>query len=109
VTVGLDFGAPRRLINKNRAGLIMRVERLSWLLPDCGELSKLKQAEPDLIIYFGSRTSLASGAAYEQLNAACPGAMVLGCTTGGQIHEHDAVDDEIAGIAIRFDQPKFAS
>jgi hypothetical protein len=32
--------------------------------------------------------------------------MVLGCTTGGQIHEHDAVDDEIAGIAIRFDQTK---
>ena len=84
----------------------MRVERLSWLLPDCGELSKLKQAEPDLIIYFGSRTSLASGAAYKQLKAACPGAMVLGCTTGGQIDEHDAVDDEIAGIAIRFDETK---
>ena len=50
----------------------MRVERLSWLLPDCGELSKLKQADPDLIIYFGSRTSLASGAAFEQLKAACP-------------------------------------
>ena len=41
----------------------MRVERLSWLLPDCGELARLKQAEPDLIIYFGSRASLASGAA----------------------------------------------
>jgi hypothetical protein len=33
----------------------MHVERLLWLLPDCGELAKLKQAEPDLIIYFGSR------------------------------------------------------
>jgi hypothetical protein len=84
----------------------MHVERLSWLLPDCGELAKLKQAEPDLIIYFGSRASLASGAAFEQLKATCPGAMVLGCTTGGQIHEHDAVDDEISGVAIRFDQTK---
>ena len=84
----------------------MQVERLSWLLPDCGELAKLKQAEPDLIIYFGSRTSLASGAAFEQLKATCPGAMVLGCTTGGQIHEHDAVDDEITGVAIRFDATK---
>jgi hypothetical protein len=82
----------------------MHVERLSWLLPDCGELAKLKQAEPDLIIYFGSRASLASGAAFEQLKATCPGAMVLGCTTGGQIHEHDAVDDEISGVAIHFDQ-----
>ena len=84
----------------------MHVERLSWLLPDCGELAKLKQAEPDLIIYFGSRTSLASGAAFEQLKATCPGAMVLGCTTGGQIHEHDAVDDEITGVAIRFDETR---
>jgi hypothetical protein len=84
----------------------MRVERLSWLLPDCGELAKLKHAEPDLIIYFGSRASLASGAAFEQLKATCPGAMILGCTTGGQIHEHDAVDDEITGVAIRFDETK---
>jgi hypothetical protein len=84
----------------------MHVERLSWLSPDCGELAKLKQAEPDLIIYFGSRTSLASGAAFEQLKATCPGAMVLGCTTGGQIHEHDTVDDEITGVAIRFDETK---
>ena len=84
----------------------MHVERLSWLLPDCGELAKLKQADPDLIIYFGSRTSLASGAVFEQLKATCPGAMVFGCTTGGQIHEHDAVDDEITGVAIRFDETR---
>jgi hypothetical protein len=84
----------------------MHVERLLWLLPDGGVLAKLKQAEPDLIIYFGSRASLASGAAFEQLKATCPGAMVLGCTTGGQIHEHDAVDDEITGVAIRFDETK---
>jgi hypothetical protein len=81
----------------------MHVERLSWLLPDCGELARLQQAEPDLIIYFGSRTALASGAAFAQLQAACPAAMILGCSTGGQIHEHDTVDDEITGVAIRFD------
>jgi hypothetical protein len=81
----------------------MQVERLSRLLPDCGELARLKQAEPDLILYFGSRTALASGAAFAQLQAACPAAMILGCSTGGQIHEHDTVDDEITGVAIRFD------
>jgi hypothetical protein len=82
----------------------MQVERLSWLLPGSGEPARLKQAEPDLLLYFGSRAALASGAAFDELKAACPGAMVLGCTTGGQIHEHDAVDDEITGVAIRFDQ-----
>jgi hypothetical protein len=84
----------------------MHVERLLWLLPDGGELARLKQAAPDLIIYFGSRAALASGAAFDGLKAACPAAMILGCTTGGQIHEHDAVDDEITGVAIRFDQTR---
>jgi hypothetical protein len=84
----------------------MQVERLSWLLPGSGEPARLKQAEPDLLLYFGSRAALASGAAFDELKAACPGAMVLGCTTGGQIHEHDAVDDEITGVAIRFDQTR---
>jgi hypothetical protein len=59
----------------------MQVERLSWLLPDCGELAKLKQAEPELIIHFGSRTAKASGAVFEQFKATCPGALVLGCAT----------------------------
>src|ERR1700682_3741434 len=84
----------------------MHVERLLWLLPDGGAPAKLKQDHQDLIIYFGSRTSLSSGRAFEQLKATCPGAMILGCTTGGQIHEHDAVDDEITGVAIRFDETK---
>jgi hypothetical protein len=84
----------------------MHVERLSWLLPGCAELTKLRQAEPDLIIVFGSRAALASGAAFEQLEATCPRAMVVGCTTGGQIHEHDTVDDDITGVAIRFDETK---
>ena len=84
----------------------MRVERLSLARPDSSELNKLKQLEPDLVIYFGSRASLASGAAFEQLKAMCPDAKILGCTTGGQIHQHDAVDDEITGVAIRFEQTK---
>src|SRR5438270_9422526 len=84
----------------------MRVERLSWTVTESSELNKLKQTEPDLIIYFGSRASLESGAAFEQIKAMCPDAMILGCTTGGQIHEHDAVDDEITGVAIRFEDTK---
>jgi hypothetical protein len=28
----------------------MQVERLSWLLPDCGALAKLKHTEPDLLV-----------------------------------------------------------
>jgi hypothetical protein len=83
----------------------MRVERLSWLA-DGGGLARLEGAEPDLVIYFGSRSALSTGAAFAQLKAACPAAMVLGCSTGGQIHQHDAVDDEITGVAIGFDRTR---
>ena len=84
----------------------MHVERLFWTAPDAGALKKLAQVKPDLVFYFGSREALASGAAFKQLKAMCPEAIVMGCTTGGQIQGDDAVDDEIAGVAIRFDATK---
>jgi hypothetical protein len=35
-----------------------------------------------------------------------PKAQVLGCSTGGQIHNADVLDDEITAIAVRFDATK---
>ena len=84
----------------------MHVEPLLWTSLDSSALGKLASVKPDLVFYFGSRDTLASGAAFEQLKAMCPDAIVMGCTTGGQIHDDDAVDDEIAGVAIRFDATK---
>ncbi len=89
-----------------RGGRIMNVERLSWTTPDSSGLNKLSHVRPDVIFYFGSREALASGTAFGQLKAMCPDAIILGCTTGGQIHDHDMVDDEIAGVAIRFADTK---
>lgn len=82
----------------------MRVEKLVWTTADTRSLEKLAEKKPDLVIYFGSREQLSAPATFAQLFAACPDAILLGCTTGGQIHDHDVVDDEIAGVAIRFDE-----
>ena len=84
----------------------MHVEKLSWTRAGVGQLDHLQQAKPDLVFYFGPRSMLATGAAFEQIKAACRDAVVVGCSTGGQIHAHDTVDDEITGVAIRFDRTK---
>jgi hypothetical protein len=57
----------------------------------------------NLVLYFGARSALADGARYRELHEQFPGAHVIGCSTGGQIHNDDVYDDEIAAVALRFD------
>jgi hypothetical protein len=57
----------------------------------------------DLVIYFGNRRALADSARFEELRLAFPKAHILGCSTGGQIHNEDVLDDEITAIAVHFD------
>ncbi len=83
----------------------MHVEILSWERSGGWDTQALAQTRPDLILYFGARQSLASGAPFNQLKALCPEASIVGCSTGGQILENDVVDN-IAGVAMRFDATK---
>lgn len=57
----------------------------------------------DLVIYFGGRRALADAARFDEMRAIFPKAHLLGCSTGGQIHKDDVVDDEITAIAVGFD------
>ncbi|MDO8875747.1 MAG: FIST N-terminal domain-containing protein [Pseudolabrys sp.] len=59
----------------------------------------------DLVLYFGTRASLADGDRYAELRAMFPTACLMGCTTGGQIHG-DELDDELNAIALGFDATK---
>ena len=62
----------------------------------------------DLILYFGARDALASGACYASLREHFADAHILGCSTGGQIRSGDVVDDEVAAVALCFDNTKVA-
>ena len=57
----------------------------------------------DLILYFGMREALASGARFHELRAMFPDAHVVGCSTGGQIHNDDVDDEDISVAALGFD------
>jgi hypothetical protein len=80
----------------------MHVDQLSWR-DAAGWHGAEDDARANLVIYFGTRAALESGERYEELRRLFPAAHLLGCSTGGQIANHDITDDEIAAVAIRFD------
>jgi hypothetical protein len=57
----------------------------------------------DLVLYFGMRQALANGSRFAELKGMFPRAHILGCSTGGQIHNDDVTDEEIKALALGFD------
>ena len=81
----------------------MRKNQWMWREPTgwCGE--RLPDGAENLVIYFGGRRALAEPARFDELRKIFPNAHLLGCSTGGQIHNDDIIDDEITAIAVGFD------
>src|SRR3954470_11450548 len=88
-----------------RKRFAMRTHQLSWNAAQGWHATGADFAKADLVLYFGLRSALADGARYRELREMFPKAHVVGCTTGGQIRNDD-VDDEIAAVALRFDQTR---
>lgn len=86
----------------------MRTQSLVWRQTGGWQQSPHGCAEPNLIIYFGSRAMLADGKRYQELRAMFATAHLLGCTTGGQIHERDVDDDQVNAVALSFDATRIA-
>lgn len=80
----------------------MLVKTFRWLPHEQKASTDLGFA-PDLLLYFGTRSDLADGKAYDHLRAQFPAAKIVGCTTGGQIFREDIIDDEISAAAVKFD------
>jgi hypothetical protein len=86
--------------------IAMRVAQLSWSETAGWTAVSGDRANADLVFFFGTRQALACGARYRELRAMFPSAHILGCSTGGQIHNDDVTDDEITAAAIGFDATK---
>ncbi len=84
----------------------MRATQLNWTEADGWADSGGSQNGADLVLYFGTRQSLACGSRYHELRAKFPSAHIVGCSTGGQIVGDDVLDDEIAATAIKFDKTR---
>lgn len=82
----------------------MRSKALTWTRSGAWEGGD--GITPNLVLYFGSRDVLADGARYAELRSMYPDAFLMGCSTCGQIHDDEIVDDEINAIALKFDSTK---
>jgi hypothetical protein len=81
----------------------MRVQQIIWNKRSGWTAAKKELGEASLVLYFGTRGALTSGACFEDLRGMFPAAHVIGCSTGGQINNNDVNDDEIVAAAISFD------
>ena len=80
----------------------METSSLSWNAVD-GWRSKKNQSAPDLVLYFGSRETLADPGRYHELRKMFPAACLMGCSTGGQICGDEILESGVNAVAIRFD------
>ncbi|MBK1661952.1 FIST signal transduction protein [Paracraurococcus ruber] len=79
----------------------MHSAHLAWV-PGRGWQGPAAAASADLVLYFGGRDALADGAAHRALQAACPRALLLGCSTGGQILGAEVEDEQVVALALGF-------
>lgn len=81
----------------------MQATQLSWSEAGRWHCEDATPAHADLVLFFGTRETLGSGARYDELSRMFPAAHLLSCSTGGQIRNDDIIDDEIAAVAMSFD------
>ena len=81
----------------------MRTHQLSWSAAHGWRAVGADLRKANLVLYFGTRASLANGGRYRELREMFPDAHIVGCSTGGQIRNDDVTDEEIAAVALRFD------
>lgn len=87
-------------------GRVMFTASFNWNRSEGWQPKTGGQFRPDFVLYFGSREMLADGTRYLELRSMFPDAVLMGCTTGGQIHNNEIVDDEINAVALKFDATK---
>src|SRR5260221_5514579 len=82
----------------------MRAQQIVWNNRAGWTAAEAKLGEASLVLYFGTRQSLADGARYEELRGMFPKAHLMGCSTGGQINNDSINDDEIVAAATALDR-----
>jgi hypothetical protein len=66
-------------------------------------------SEAQLVLAFGATGAVTKSDSWSDLRRRHPGAILLGCTTGGEIHGSDVLDESLSATAIRFDNTEIAA
>lgn len=66
-------------------------------------------SDAQLVLAFGATGTVTQGQSWSELRHRHPGAILLGCTTGGEIHGCDVLDESLSATAIRFDNTEIGA
>lgn len=81
----------------------MRIEQRIWSHPTGWmPAAGTSVSDAQLVLLFGSTGALQTPSLLEQIKAAYPTAHRIGCSTAGEIHGSQVVDDTLVATAIRF-------
>lgn len=88
----------------------MQVEQRCWTSTgwDVANPPSLSPAA-DLVLAFGSASALHDAAWRQQIRAECPNALLIGCSTAGEIHGTRVIDNVLAVTAIDFERTELRS
>lgn len=84
----------------------MRVTLLSWKKESGWPATATLPRAAQLVFYFGARLDLEPAARFDELRRIFPDAHLVGCSTGGQIRNDEVFDDEIAAVAVTFEDTR---
>ena len=86
----------------------MRAEQSIWTSERGWDRGAAK-SDAQLVLAFGATGTVTKGESWTELRRRHPGAILLGCTTGGEIHGCDVLDDTLSATAINFDKTQIAA
>jgi hypothetical protein len=91
----------------NRAGERMRARQALWTA-DQGWTGH-SGGPADLLLAFGGTRAITNRDLWNELSSRHPAAILLGCSTGGEIHGSDVLDESISVTSLSFDRTQLRS
>lgn len=80
----------------------MKTEQLIWNEKAGWKTIKPQALNPQLVLYFGSRTVLESKERFYEIKTRYPDSLLVGCSTSGEIMGEEVFDETIVLTAIEF-------
>ena len=66
----------------------------------------VSEGRPDLLLAFGGTGAVTDKSLWNDVLRRHPGAIVLGCSTGGEIHGSDVLDESLSVTSLSFDRTR---
>lgn len=81
----------------------MRCEQAIWTAEN-GWNRRGPLSDRQFVLAFGSPSTIADESRWRELDSLFPGALIMGCSTGGEIHGCEVVDETLSATAVSFDK-----